>query len=520
MARVLTNNTGLAYAVEESQGVLPTSPVWNALEPNTVTTFGANISTVARTPISSTRQRRKGSLTDVDSSVEFETDLTMSAFRSFIDGFVFADTINADVTDIKVTAVAGGASDEYTVAAITTEQAAKLKTGALIWGQGFASSANNGLKTLDANVAAAATKIGVTQNLGTEAAVPANATVSFCGFRIASSSSPTWTYNSTSKQATLALTGVGTTARGLGLNVGQFVHIGSIASAGADIDNAFQNTNADDVYGFARVVSIADDSIVFDKLASTLMHTDSTAPSTAVDVLFGEFTRNVGTGDSAYNEKIYQFEAEFPNLEAVGSAAYEYAIGNYCNAMSFNLPITDKAVLSLGFVGQDTEALVAARKNSAASRIAPRHTSPLNTSLDIARLRILKTDESGLSSDFKSLTLTIANNVSGEKVLGFAGSKFINIGNFEVNIEGQMLFTNKDVPAAIRNNDTLSIDTILRNDDGVVALDIPSMTLGGGGRDYPINETVLINVTANAFEDDDLGTSIGASTFPVPLPAK
>ena len=53
----------------------------------------------------------------------------------------------------------------------------------------------------------------------------------------------------------------------------------------------------------------------------------------------------------------------------------------------------------------------------------------------------------------------------------------------------------------------------------VLFLDVPSMTLGGGGREFPVNETVTINVTAQAFEDAALGTSVGMSFFPF-LPPK
>ena len=65
MARVLTNTTALAYAIESSQGVLPGSPSWKSLEPNGINSFGAEITTVARSPISKNRQRRKGTVVDL-----------------------------------------------------------------------------------------------------------------------------------------------------------------------------------------------------------------------------------------------------------------------------------------------------------------------------------------------------------------------------------------------------------------------------------------------------------------------
>ena len=108
--------------------------------------------------------------------------------------------------------------------------------------------------------------------------------------------------------------------------------------------------------------------------------------------------------------------------------------------------------------------------------------------------------------------------MSGEKVLGFLGNRLINVGNFDVGIEAQMLFTSREIISAIRGNETVTMDFVIKNTDGIIVGDLPSMTLGGGGRDYPLNESVLVNITAEAFQDDAFGTSVGISLIPVPLP--
>ena len=95
------------------------------------------------------------------------------------------------------------------------------------------------------------------------------------------------------------------------------------------------------------------------------------------------------------------------------------------------------------------------------------------------------------------------------------GALFMNTGNFEVDIEAQILFTSSTVTAAIRNNETLTMDFVLKNDDGAIAVDIPSMTLAGGDKEFPVNESVLLNTTGKAFRDATLGTSIGISVFPI-----
>ena len=513
MPRVLTNNVSLAYAIEATSGV--PSAVWRLLEPNSIGAFGANITTISRSPISRNRQRRKGTVTDLDSSIEFESDLTLSAFRDFLEGFIFAVGINRDVTNLA-SAAADAATDGYTVAALGASQAGRMNAQTLLWVSGFGNPSNNGLRSVDANIMPAAVKISVSEGLADEAG--ASGLLSLAGYRIPAASSPTWTYSGISKQATLALADVGTALLALGLTPGQSVHVGSIASAGLDVVNGFEDAAPNDMVGYARVRSISTNAVIFDKVDPALRSTDASAPATAVDILFGEFFRNVSTDDASYLERSFQFEADFPNLGPGGASEYQYALGNLSSTFGFNLPLTDKATLAFAFVGTDTEDPTTIRKTGAAGALSPRFGAAFNTSSDIARLRIADVDEAGLTTDFKSLSLTFNNNASPEKTVGRLGARYINAGNFLVDIESQLIFTNPDVIERIRSNTTVSMDFIVRNDDGVIAIDIPSMTLGGGGREFPVDESVLISTTGEAYRDDLLGTSLGVSVIPVPLP--
>lgn len=512
MGRVLTNNTSLAYTIETALGIAGTT--WFLLEPNDISAFGAEISTVARNPISRNRQRRKGTVIDLDSTVEMQEDVTLSSFRDFIEGFCFVTGINTDVTELATTA-ASTTLDDYTVAALTAAQADKFEIDTLIFVKNFIDPANNGLKTVDADIATSATTITVVENLVTETA-PADAKISLAGHKIAAADVVTWDYTVGSESATLNLTGIVADLQALGLTVGQLVHIGSPDGSGG-VTNAFENVSANDMFGYARVLSFSGaDDVIFDKLDAALKFDDLTDPATAVDILFGEFIRNVPTNDAQFLERSFQFEAEFVGLDDPGNE-YQYAKGNFCNTAAFELPLADKAVVTFGFIGTDTDDPVVAgsRKAGASAATDPVMTGAFNTTSDIARLRITDVDEAGLTTDFKSLTITLNNNVTPEKVLAQLGAKFINAGNFDVDIEAQLLFTNGEVINRIRANTTVTMDFILTNDDGAISIDIPSMTLGGGDREFPVNESVLINTTAQAFQDDTLGTSIGVSIFPI-----
>ena len=513
MARVLTSNVSLAYSIEDSLGI--PSDEWRLLEPNTIGAFGANITTVARNPISRNRQRRKGTVTDLDSSVEFEADLTLSAFRDFLEGFIFAIGVNGDVTNLASSAVAAANNEYTTVDALVAAQVDKLEVGTLLWASGFAIPDNNGLKSVDTDVAAGDT-ISVAEILTDESG--ASGLLSLAGYRIPAAGNPTWTYLGT--QATLAgVAGIGMTLAALGLTVGQFVHIGSVANAGAALINGFEFAAANDMVGYARVRSISSNSVIFDKVSGDgdVLQRTSTAAG-VVDILFGEFFRNVATDSSLFEEHSFQFEADFPDLRAVGVSEYQYALGNFCNTLGFNLPLTDKATLAFAFIGTDTENPTAARKVGADLAVSPEFAAAFNTSADIARIRITDVDEMGLTTDFKSLSLTFNNNVSPEKTVGRLGARYINAGNFLVDIESQLIFTNPDVVERIRSNARVTMDFIVRNENGVILVDIPSMTLGGGGREFPVDESVLINTTGEAYQDDLLGTSLGVSIIPVPIP--
>ena len=95
MARSGTNTFGLRFGIEASLGVKPTTG-WRTLEPNSPSAFGALITTRARRPISPERGRKKGTVVNSESSVEYEGDLTMDAATDFMEGFIFAEWANKE----------------------------------------------------------------------------------------------------------------------------------------------------------------------------------------------------------------------------------------------------------------------------------------------------------------------------------------------------------------------------------------------------------------------------------------
>tara|TARA_R110002167_G_C12707228_1_gene655169 strand:- start:61716 stop:63233 length:1518 start_codon:yes stop_codon:yes gene_type:complete len=500
MARSLTNNAAIAVAIEASIGTLPATPLWVKLEPNTLGAYGSEITTTPRNPISNTRQQRKGSTTDLDSSVEWEGDLTKHHVLSFIEGFVFAQRANNTVME----RIQAGA-DYDTLAAVATPEyshdalSAALVAGTLIFARGFDTAGNNGLKEVDAASSVTLTKVTTALTAETPA-VTTGARIDVCGFRLTDA---VWT--DSTKTLTTALVDETT----LGLSVGQKIRVGS------DL-NSFTNGEL-----VGRIVSIhATNGIVLDKvenlgLTSTLSGGgDETA--TDVDILYGPFIRNTSVDDADFVERSFQFELTYNNLQNPDGMGdeYEYAIGNLCNELTLNLPGQDKGTMSFGFIGTNSDDITTTRKGNVSNSVEAIQNSAFNTSSDFARLNLWTTAEADLGSCFKTLTLTLGNEVSPEKCLGTLGALFMNTGNFSVSLDAELLFTDSALAQSIKDNATVTFDVLMKNDDGAIALDIPSLTLGGGARSFPVNESIKISVTGTAFQDATLGTSIGITEFP------
>lgn len=506
MARVLTNKISLAYSIETSLGVLPASPVFFLLEPNDINQFGAEVTTKARRPISRSRQRRKGSVVDLDSGVEFVCDLTRASFLDFVEAFCFAEAANANLRFRNAAATA----THYVVPSLSANQADKLQfvtTGpkSLIFGRGYAIAGNNGLKALTADPAAAATTL-VVSGLAIETP-PTNAMVEIAGIRPA-----TGDLSITVSGLTGTLTSGNNGVTGgdqlnfttLGWVPGMELHIGGLLGA-----NQFSAG-----VGYVRIRTIAADAVTFDKMVGTLA-TDTGAGET-VDLLYGPFVRNVqvdaNADDNRYIERSFTFEATYPDLDSVGVPEYHYSKGCLANEMALELPLTDLATVTFGFVGTDTPVPTPTRL-AGLTTVNPQGTTAFATASNILKIRLSASAEA--DTCFKSATVTLGNGVTPEKCLGTLGATFMNVSIFTVDIESQNVYADSALVAAIRNNDTVTMDVILKNADFAVALDVPSMTLGGGDLEFPADESVKVNWTGEAFEDSFFGTSIGLTQFPV-----
>ena len=531
MAQSLTNNSGLNMARESSLKTLPGSPDWKALEPNSIDTYGAEYQNTPRNPISDLRQRRKGTQTGRDDALEFEADVTMDSLDDFVESFVFATAVNADMVFRGVNAQAS--TSGYVIPAATAAQAAKFQYTSggpisLVHAVGYATAANNSpdtVKPLSADVASTDTLIPVA-GLSDETA-PTNAEVVLAGIRAEAGDlalAVSGNIATLSSGNNSAVNNIDFTT--LGLTAGQVIHVGGLTAS-----NRFGSTagGSNDSYGPMRIRTIAAGAITGDKLASTLTASDGTdtgssGSNVAVDLLFSRFIRNVRSSDSDYNRISFHFEAKYaelyetePPTPVANPDGFEYVTGAVVNELNMDLPLRDKATMTATLIASETEDIVdnASRKSGASAARSPLRTEAINTSGNLVRLQIADTDDTVLTTDLTNVTMSITNNVAPEFILGQYGARYINNGNFEVSIEATTLFNSVTPTVRVNANTTVTADWIFRNDDGAAHFDLPSCQVSSPGKEFTANETIKLNLQLETFVDSLLETSLGVSLFPV-----
>lgn len=486
MGAVNTNSVSLAITEEQSIGVLPATVMAEYMEPNEITDYGSDITTVARNPISKDRQNRKGTITELTATTSIGMDTTASHLLQILPGAMFANWYPQQAwLRGDVSAVDGGSF------AITGGDYTKIHAGDILFARGFHNGANNGIFIVSS---ATASSISVT----------ASTTVAETG----SDSTSLYVVGHQFQSGDLAvdaggnLTTTGFDLTTLGLTVGQGVYVGGLT------DSTTFETAANT--GLARVRNITASKITLDKHQQAFSADDGDGKT--VQLYYGWFLRNVPTDHAKFKEHYYQFELTYPGLGSSNEDSYEYSVGNLINTMELSLPLSDKSTVSFETFAKDVEDITTERKIWTIKN--PLFTEAYSTTSDFLRLRIQNTDETGLTTLFKEATLSINNNAGGENVLNKLGPEFVNYGNFDVTLSSSAVFTNAAVVQKIRNNCTVTMDFCIYNNDAGFYFDVPTMTLGDGNRDFAVNEKVKISLSSNAFGDPTLGYTLSVTFFP------
>jgi len=471
-----SNRVGTRYAEEIALGVVDGSAVWTPVEVNTFADFGATVTTVARAPISASRQEKKGVVVDVEAAGGFNMDLTQKNMFDFLQGFLFANwTLKANSVTTGVTATGFSVADESAFAA-----------GQLIFSGSHTVSGNNGLFEVTGTIA------GEVQVAG--AVVDASAgTIKVVG-EVAGTAD--LDVDATTDPLRPRLTSTVLDFTTLGVEVGEWVFIGGDLAA-----NRFVNAENN---GFARVYSIAANELVFDKTSATMV--DETGTGLDVQLFIGDFIHNEDDPADIVTH-CYQFERILDSA----NNQYEYLVGCVPNVLTVTMNTAEKVTLDLGFVATDTDLDQVAAK--AGTRPDLVESDAFNTSSDFSRLTIEGQSVSGEGIFFEDYSLEVNNNVTPVKALKVLGNHDLVEGNFVVSGNFTAYFTTVDLVKAVRNNEDIQLDFAFVKNNAGLLFDIPLASLGEGRITVEKDEPIKVPLAQNAARDPYLTYTLGVMNY-------
>jgi len=469
-----SNIVGLRVARETSPGVLPDTPEWMPLDPNSYGDFGAEYKSISRTPINAGRQRRKGGIVDKDISAGFETDFVETSLYPLIEGFMYSnwyEKIKAEPTTVSI--------ESYST------NVTGFEVGDLIKASGFFNDANNGVKLVSAVAAGSVSVPG----LAVETSPPTGAQIQKVGVRAEAGDIE---ISVASGIATIESTSFDFTT--LGIIPGEWVFLG-----GDQTPNKFTSEVNN---GFARVKSVVANSIVLDRQPNVMV--DDTGAGKSIEIFVGSVIKN--EKDRLLQKcHSYQFERPF------GDAGFEYTDGCIPNKLELKVTKSEKLTINMDFVGRNHSDQVAEKSGT---RPDPVQEDMFNASNDFSRIRLQDEEtQSTMASYISDYTLTIDNGLTPLKAISTLGNFDVALGDFAVSGTIEAYFATFGAVHAIRDNDDVSLDFAIVKKNGGWLFDIPLVSLGNGKPKIEKDQPVMLPLSGDASEHTTLGYTLLIQRF-------
>jgi Phage tail tube protein len=571
--KIDSNITGLRYAKERCLGQLPASPTWFALEPNGYNDFGGSITTVARNPINPSRQRKKGTVTDLEASGGFTQDFTIGNSADLLQGFLFANarergTTKSYVRGTALVTAVDGANDEYeftnrrAVSAVATTPGTGYRVGDLLtYSAGahvphvfYVRSVNatggvlsvavdeGGLRAVDA-----AGALSLTGGSGSSAQVTVtwgDAMPAFAVGNIVLASGFSTAANNGLKNVDLYTSGVVGVAEDLiaeaspptaasvqvvghkfgvaNLSITLNGSLARLTDAGTFVDFTTMGFLAGEwVYvdgfannkGFARIGAISADYLEFDK--TDWEPVAEAAAGVTVSLYYGTIFRNE-SDPSLIVRQSYQIERTLGQDE--DGTMSEYLVGAVANEFTLNVAQADKVTVDMAFVAIDNEQRDGSQGVKTGARPTLAVEDAFNTSSDFSRIKLSVVDNAAanptpLFAFATDLSLTINNSVASLKAIGNLGGFDTSAGTFEVGGSITAYFASIEAVRAVRNNADITLDfAMVKNNKGML-FDIPLLTLGNGRLAVEQDQSITIPLDTSAAESK-FGNTLLVQVFP------
>lgn len=472
-----SNNVGLFRTREDSIRTRNANPSFYTREPNGFDDLGGEYSKVARKPFNPSRQRKKGSVVDMDAGGGWNEDLTQNNMLEIVESFCFA-AARRKGRSVNVAAVA--ASDDYTV-----DSSADFKVGSIVLGSGFDNAANNGIHVV--NGITDATHVSTGDALTDEVAAAAQI-LEVVGYQF-----PAADVVATVVGTTLVLTSAAIDPTTLGLIPGEWCFIGGQA-AGNRLGAAAALT------GYGRLASVDADTLVFDKTTFTKAADDGA--DTTLQIFFGTVVKNEDDPDDIVK---YTDTIERTLGRDDDGRQSEYIDGFAYNELTWNSPLADKVNIDIGGVGMTHNLRTGLEgplcEDVGATILAALGEDAFNTSSNVYRCRMAVIDDvNPLFQRVTEWTGKINNNVSGAKAQGVLGSFDSTVGGFDVSLELTGYFSTVGAIGTIRDNADVTFDAIYSKSNAAIVVDFPLLSNGGGKLEVEQDQSIMVPIESDASE--------------------
>lgn len=491
--RADSNISETRYAEETAFGTVGGSEVWNLIEVNSFSEARGQYTKVARNPIASDRQRKKGVTTDLDVQAGFQSDLTQYNLADLFQGLFFADFRTKVEFGGAGQLVSVNGSNQFTAAsgltAFAVDDLVVLRQGTQVAG-----NSNRVLRV----TAATGTLLTVSQTLVAET-LPAGATLVKVGVRTAAGD-----LDVDAAGAFPVITSTTLNFVTLGLTPGEFIWIG-----GDDALTTF-STAANNC--LARIRSVSANSITIDKASKGDMVTEANTLNT-VELYVGRVLKNEQIEDQV--RRTYQIERQLgaPDDSLPSDIESEYFTGCVFNEAVFNMTSGEKITVDCKFIGADQELYDGATGPKAGTRPDIENADAVNGASDLKIVRLSRVvagdeDPDPLAAFFPSATVTVNNGVEPLKALTQLGAFDMSTGDFVVTASVQGYFTTNDAVAAVRDNDSLTFHVYsTRNSQGWV-MDMPLVTAGDGSITIEKDKPMMLPLTLEAASGEEIDSNL------------
>ncbi len=494
VSKLDSNISETRYSEETSFGIPNGSAVWRLLEVNSFSDARGQYAKVARNPIASDRQRKKGVTVDLDVQAGFQTDLTQYNFQHILQGLMYANARTKVEFGGAGQLVSVNGSNQITSAA----GLGVFAVGSLCVLRGGTTAAGNSNRVLRVTVSTA-TALTFSQTLVAET-LPAGATLVKVGVRTAAGD-----IDVDASGALPVLTSTTLDFTTLSLVAGEHIWIGGDDALTFFPTNAVNNC-------LARVRSVSANALTLDKASKGAFVTESQAGST-IEIYFGRVLKNEQIASQV--RRTYQIERALgaPDDASPAQIQSEYFTGCVFNEAVINLDTAAKIVVDAKFVGADQELRTGVTGLKAGTRPAIENADAQNTSNDLKRVRLAKVvagDEAptALFAFFPSATVTINNGVEPLKAITRLGAFEMSAADFVVTVSLNGYFSSIDAISAVKNNDSLTLDIMeFRNNQGWV-MDMPLVTAGDGSIQIEKDRPMMTPLTLEAASGEEVDPAL------------